>query len=117
MVLKGLKLLLLDMQCDLSIVRNDDELKALLNSAANCPQLIIIPTSIHSDSTDKLMIEQIRAHYLSDIPVIMLDHEDDYEVMNNNTRRNIYFSDCSKPKQLRKNISALLNQAILPSQH
>lgn len=117
MVQEGLKLLLQDLQCEVTIVRNNDDVQQILTIDDACPQLIIVPVAAQDDPIGEHLMNQVRTHYKTDIPVILLENDCDFEIIHNNKSNNVYFSDCSKPKQLRKNITGLLNQVIMPTQH
>lgn len=114
MVQEGLKLLLQDLQCGVTFVCKDD-LQQFLIVGADCPQLIIASIALEGNASGERLIRQLRAHYKTDIPVILLDNEHSFEVIYNKNS-NTYFSDCLKPKLLRKNIIELLDRAIMPFQ-
>lgn len=109
MVQEGLRLLLLDLRCKAYIVHSNNELQKFFIMNIECPQLIIAPIALESSESSEQLITKLRTHYNKDIPVILLDNEQSFEVININESNNIYFSDGSNPKHLRKNITDLLN--------
>lgn len=113
MLQEGLKLLLQDLQCDVTIIRNNIDLQ-FYTTDTDCPQLIISSIALKGSSSSEQLINQLRTHYKTDVPVILLDYRHDFEVINNNKINNIYFSDGSNPKQLKKNITKLLHKVKTP---
>jgi len=115
LVQEGLRLLLQDLRCDVIFVRNHPCLRRLLTTGTGCPQLIIAPTTLENGGTGEDIIDELRAYYNTDIPVILLESEHSFDVIDYSDRRNIHVSDCLHPKQLRKTVMELLNHAIMPS--
>lgn len=108
LVLEGMQLLLQDLHCEVSLLHGQQELRTLLRTHPECPQLIIAPTVMECGSPGERFIHEIRAHYRSTILAILL--ATDYSFNTESARHDniVTLSDGLNPKRLRKVITELL---------
>ena len=75
MVLEGLALLLRDMNCDVTVVRDLGEYPPDMQALVDCPQLIILPRLLDSGVAGERLIGEIRERCQARTPAILLASE------------------------------------------
>jgi DNA-binding NtrC family response regulator len=111
LVLEGMKLLLQDFHCEVTLIREQRELRTLGVAHPDCPRLIIVPKMLESGTPGERLIYEIRAHYRASIPAIVLatDHSFNTEPVRQDNI--LILTDGLNPKRLRNMITELLEPA------
>jgi hypothetical protein len=111
MVLEGLKLLLQDMQCMVTIMRYPRVSQLLLDTSdPDCPQLIIAPRLYGNEESGEKLVDEIRIKFGKNIPAILLAYDHSFDskpVRHDNT---VFMDGTINPKQLRTIIAELLDK-------
>lgn len=111
-VLKGLGLLLEDMQFKVSSARHQDELENIKSTQTDCPALLLLSFEFAKDKTGHELVMELRAHFKQSIPAILLSHENGMSRTRFIEEDIIVLSDRIKPKDLRRHISTILTNTL-----
>ena len=107
-VLKGLTLLLEDMQFTVISSHHPQQLTDPGIAQADCPDLLILPYELDDGTTGMALAAELRARYKYSIPAILLAHNNDMSHTRFITGDISVLSAQIKPKDLRNTISAIL---------
>ena len=108
LVLKGLALLLKDMDFEVSAVSNDRELEALNKTPTNCPDLLIFQYLVENGTPGISFANRLRGTFAKHIPTILLDSLNSPPDTNPCDAGTMVLSECIKPRVLRQKIGAIL---------
>jgi CheY-like chemotaxis protein len=111
LVLEGMKLLLQDLHCEVTLMSEQRELRTLGVAHPDCPQLIIAPRTLESGTPGERLIYEIREYYRARIPAIVLatDHSFNTEPVRQDNI--LIMTGGLNPKRLRTMITELLEPA------
>jgi DNA-binding NtrC family response regulator len=109
LVMEGMKLLLHDLQCEVSILRRPKTTQELILTPSACPKLIITPDRLETGIAGQDLIQRIRTQCTLDIPAIILCTDTDFGTTTRDTDRLVFLPDNVNPQRLREVISNLLD--------
>jgi len=112
-ILKGLVLMLEDMQFRVTPLHHLNELEKIQTELHDDPVLIILPFEAIDDRTGYEWIMQLREDFQQPIPAILLCHENGLNPDSDIGKDIIVLSDHITPHNLRLSIKTLLVQALL----
>lgn len=111
-VLKGLILLLEDMNFNVVSASSHHELKKIRVTQTGCPDLFILPFDFNNGNSGTGLANELRAHFNHRIPAILLSHENGLSHTRFVEEGIVVLSDRTKPKDLRRNITAILGNTL-----
>lgn len=107
-VLKGLVLLLEDMQFKVISANHHAELGNIQGAQTDCPALLLLPFEFDHGHSGIELVTRLRTLFEHHIPAILLSHENGFSPDRFVGEDIVVLSDRIKPKDLRRNISTLL---------
>jgi len=111
-VLKGLILLLEDMQFNVTPANFQHELANLTVNQAACPVLLVLPFELDNKTSGIELVKCLRTDFKHHIPAILLSHENGLSPDRFVDEDIVVLSDRISPKDLRRNISSLLSNTL-----
>ena len=111
-VLKGLVLLLEDMELKAIPVSHKEEIVHLHESHPDCAVLLLLPFEFGKGESGFDLVMQLRASYVHCTPAILLSHENCLSPDKYISKDIFVLSNQIKPDNLRRNITAILASAM-----
>lgn len=111
-VLKGLVLLLEDMQFKVTSACNEDELENINDTQTDCPALLLLPLELDKGHSGIELVTRLRTSFGQRIPAILLSHESGFGPDHFVYEDIVLLSDHIKPKELRRKISTRLRNEL-----
>ena len=106
-ILKGLVLLLQDMQFNVMPASQQDELDNIKATQTDCPDLLILPLEFTNGHSGNVFVSELRTYYKHQIPAILLCPENNISASRFIGKDILVLSDQTRPKELRRNITAI----------
>jgi len=111
-VLKGLVLLLEDMQFKVTSACDQDELDNITKAQTISPALLLLPIEIDNGNDGIELVTRLRTSFKHRIPAILLSNENDLSTERFVAQDIVVLPDRIKPKDLRRNITTILTNVL-----
>jgi len=111
-VLKGLVLLLEDMQFNVIPANYQQDLTIPALTQATCPALLVLPFELEDNTSGIELITRLRADFKHHIPAILLSHENGYSPDRFVDEEIVVLPDRITPRDLRHTISTMLTNTL-----
>lgn len=112
-ILKGLVLLLEDMQFNVIPLHHYDELENIKTSLAGSPVLLILPFELANGEAGHERVMQLRTDFQQPIPAILRCYENGFSPDRFIHKDIVVLSDRVSAKDLRRTIATLLNHELV----
>lgn len=111
-VLKGLTLLLEDMEFSVTSASQPNDLVKLQTTHSPGPVLLILPFELNDSKSGIELVKAFRVTFKHQIPAILLSHKNGFSPDRFVDENIVVLSDRIKPKDLRRNITAILEKTL-----
>lgn len=111
-VLKGLVLLLEDLQFRVMPMRHPEDLDTIKAAQTDCPALLLLPFEIAKGQSGVELVTRLRTLFQHHIPAILLSHENGFFPDRFVGEDIVVLTDRITPKELRRHISTRLTNTL-----
>jgi CheY-like chemotaxis protein len=112
-VLKGLVLLLEDMQFSVIAASNSHQLADAALDPAHCPALLVLPFELDDNTSGIDLVNRLRTGFQQHIPAILLSHKNGLSPDRFVNEEIVVLADHTTPRELRRTISTLVKNDMV----